>query len=231
MLQSIRCCAVAVLVALPAGAAAQTFEGRVTADMSGTEVVIISKDGKSRVETSASGIPMTMIMDYQSGSMTTLMPAQRMYMRMDLKQMEQAMRGMGTGDATSAPPKFTRTGRRETIAGIGCEHVVFEAKDGKQMDVCAASGMGYFGAGGSGGGPMGRGRGAPGIPAGYEQLMKEFRNGFFPLKMEMVEGTKRTQYMLVKQVERQRVDAAQFEIPAGYSEMKIPTVPPGGGRP
>lgn len=219
MLQTMRCCAVAVLVALPAGAAAQSFEGRVTAEMGGSPVVIIAKDGKSRMEMSTSGMQMTMIMDYQAGQITTLMPAQQMYMRMDMKQMEQMARSMGqTG--TDAP-KFTRTGKRETIAGISCEHILMELKDGKQMDVCAASGMGYFGAGGGAPG----GRGGPGLPAGYEQLMREFQDGFFPLRMESIEGTKRTQMMLVKSVERQRVDPALFEVPAGFQEMKMPGRP------
>lgn len=225
MLHSIRCSAVAVLVALPAGAAAQTFEGRITAEMSGNEVVIFTKDGKSRMEMSASGIPMAMIMDYQGGAILTLMPAQRMYMRMDMKQMERTMRSMTQSTDSAGTPKYTRTGKRETIAGISCEHILFEPKDGKQMDVCAAKGMGFFG----GGGGMGR-RGGPGLPAGYEQLMREFKDGFFPLKMEMIEGTKRTQIMVVKTVERQRVDAAQFAVPAGFSEMQVPTLP-GGGRP
>lgn len=219
MLQTLRCCAVAVLVALPAGAAAQSFEGRITATMAGNEVVIFSKGGKSRMEMSASGMPMTMIMDYQGGAIVTLMPGQRMFMRMDVKQIERAMR---SASDTAGPPKYTRTGRRETIAGVGCEHILFEAKQGKQMDVCAAQGMGFFGGGG------GMGSRGPGVPAGYEQMMREFKDGFFPLKMEMIEGTKRTQIMLVKTVERQRVDAAQFEVPAGFTEMKMPAVPPGG---
>ena len=220
MLPMMRCCAVAVLVALPAGAAAQSFEGRVTAELSGSPVVIIAKDGKSRMEMSASGMQMTMIMDYQAGQITTLMPAQQMYMRTDLKQMEQIARSMGQTGTDAL--KFTRTGKRETIAGISCEHILMELKDGKQMDVCAASGMGYFGAGG--GAPMG-GRVGPGLPAGYEQLMREFKDGFFPLMMEAIEGTKRTQMMLVKAVERQRVDPALFEVPAGYQEMKMPGRP------
>ena len=229
MFRSIRCSAVAVLVALPAGGVAAqstpaSFEGRITAEMSDNQVVILSKNGKSRMEMSASGVPMAMIMDYDAGAILTLMPAQRMYMRMDLKQMEQTMRSMTQTTETAGPPKYTRTGRRETIAGVSCEHFLFEAKEGKQMDVCAAKGMGFFG----GGGGMGR-RGA-GVPGGYEQMMKEFKEGFFPLRMEMIEGTTRTQFMVVKTIERQQVDAGQFEVPAGFSEMKMPTTP-GGPRP
>jgi len=76
------------------------------------------------------------------------------------------------------------------------------------------------------------GRGAPGggIPAGYEQLVTEFKDGFFPLRIELVEGDKRTQFLLVKKIEPQSLEASLFEPPAGFQEMKMPAMP-GMGRP
>jgi hypothetical protein len=232
MLRLMRCSTVALLVGVPALAAAQEFEGRVTVEMNAgpnrpaMPMTILSKGGKSRMESSAGGTPVAMIMDYGAGTITTLMTAQKMYMRMDLKQTEQQMRAMAGADATEAP-KYTRTGRRETIAGVSCEHVVFHGKDSKEMDVCAAKGMGFFGGPGGGLGG-GRGAGGGGIPAGYEQLMKDFKDGFFPLKIEQVEGTTRRQILVVTKVEREAVDAALFTVPQGFTEMQMPAMP---GRP
>jgi hypothetical protein len=168
---------------------------------------------------------MYMLMDLEGDALTMVMPAQQMFMRTDLKQMEQQMGS--SSRAPQPPPKFTRTGRTETIAGHDCEHVVFEMDGGKQLDVCAAKGLGFFG-GPAGGGMMGGGRGGARIPAAYQQLVKEFKEGFFPLRMEMVEGTQRTQVFLVKKIERQALDAGLFEVPAGFQEMTMPGMP---GRP
>ena len=228
MLRLIRCSTVALTfcVGVPALAAAQEFEGRITVEMNAgpnrpaVPMTILAKGGKSRMESNAGGMPVAMIMDYSAGTITTLMTAQRMYMKMDMKQMEQQMRAMAGADAPTEAPKYTRTGKRETIAGTSCEHVVFDGKDGTQLDVCAAKGLGFFG------GSQGGGRGA-GIP-GYDQVMKDFKDGFFPLKMEQVEGTSRRQVFIVTNVERQAVDASLFTVPAGYSEMSMPAMP---GRP
>jgi len=224
MLRIIRCSAVALLVAAPAVVAAQDFEGRVTAAIHGdpnrgpSDVVIFVKSGKSRMETSMSGMQMAMIMDYAGGTLTMLMPAQKMYMKKTLKEAEEMMRGM-SGAATVEVPTTKRTGKRETIAGVSCEHVLFVTKDGSQTDVCSASGMGFFGGGG--------GRTA-GIPAAADQLRKDFKDGFFPLKIESVEGTNRITRMEVKTIQKQAVDTKLFEVPADYMEMNMPGMP---GRP
>jgi hypothetical protein len=225
----IRPVVLAALLAAPAAGAAQQFEGRVTAQMGAgpnrppLEIVILAKGDKSRMESSMGGMPMAMIMDYQAGAMTTLIIPQKMYMKMDLRQAAAQMRGLaGTADTT--PPKITRTGRHETIAGVACEHILFETASGQQSDVCAAKGMGFFG----GGGAMRGGRGA-GVPADVDRLMREFRDGFFPLKIESVSGTTRTQALLVTKIERQALDAALFAVPADFTEMPMgmPGVPPG----
>jgi hypothetical protein len=220
-------------LAIPVAAAAQGFEGRVTAEMHGQSgqtmpVVMLVKGAKSRMEVSMGGMDVYMIVDGESQQMLSVMPAQKMYMRMDLKQAAQGMPGM-QGQRNQAPPKITRTGRHETIAGRDCEHVLFDTER-VQMDICAAKGMGVF-TGGMGGGPMGgRGRGQ-GVPAGYDELMKEFKDGFFPLKIETVDGTTRNVMMLVTAIEPQRVDASQFVPPAGFQEMQMPMGMPGMGRP
>lgn len=219
---------IAACSALPGLAAAQQFEGRVDAKMGGNpnrppaDVVIYSRGGKTRMESNMGGMSMAMLFDYQGGSMTTLMAAQKMYMKMDLRQAAARIRGM-TGQTDSTAANITRTGKHETIAGIDCEHIVFAGESGRQTDVCAAKGMGFF----AGGGSPGRGGRASGVPADMDRLMREFRDGFFPLKIEGIEGTTRTQVMLVTKVERQTLDPAMFEVPADYTEMQMPPGMPG----
>ncbi len=233
MSHTIRAAVLALLVTLPAGVAAQAFEGRVTAQMSGNpnrppvEVVILTKGGKTRMESSMGGMPMAMLMDYQGGAITTLMPSQKMYMKMDLRQAAAQLRGM-SGATDTTPPKVTRTGRRETIAGVSCEHILFETANGTQTDVCAAKGMGFFGGGGSMGGGA-----AAGVPADMHRLMRDFSDGFFPLKVEGVKGTTRTTVLLVTKVEPQALDASLFEVPKDFTEMQMPGGMPGmpPGRP
>jgi hypothetical protein len=209
-------------LALPGLLAGQGFEGRITAEMSrgddepAAPVVILTKGAKTRMDMTANGMPMYMIMDSDAQTVTSVIPSQRMFMRMDLN-----MAGMAN-DASEPAPKITRTGRRETIAGHACEHVLFDTPDGDQMDICAARGLGFFMSGR--GGPFGGGA----VPAGYEQLMKEFKEGFFPLRIETVEDGKRTTMMLVKTIETQKLAATEFEPPAGFQEMKMPGMP---GRP
>jgi hypothetical protein len=223
-------CAAALAFAAAAPVAAQEFEGRITIQTAsdpgkpGGEMVLLAKGNRSRIEVQAQGMAMYVIMDLEDGSMTSVMPAQRMFMRMDMKQLEQSMPGMG-GEA--AAPKLTRTGRTETIAGYSCEHVLFESDKGDRMDICGAKGLGFFG--GAPGGPLARSGGAR-VPAGYEALTREFKDGFFPLRMEVIKGTTRQQVMLVTKIERQALEASLFAPPAGFQEMKMPAMP-GAGRP
>lgn len=212
-------------LALPGVLAGQGFEGRITAEMTrgqgeaAAPVVILAKGGKSRMDMTAGGMQMYLIMDSDAGEMLSVMPAQKMFMRMNVKDMA----GQGQDEDAKAP-KITRTSRRETIAGKTCEHILFEDENGDQMDICAARGLGFF----MGGGRAGPWGGAASVPAGYEKLMQEFKDGFFPLRIEAVEQGQRTTLMLVKTVEPQKLEASLFAPPAGYQEMKMPMMP---GRP
>ena len=216
--------ALTLTLVLPGALLAQGFEGRITAEMSGmpnqagSEVVILTKGGKSRMDMSMQGMDVYMIIDGASGTMTSVIPAQRMFMKMNLNEAAQSMGGA----RNQTPPKITRTGKHESIAGKDCEHILMTTQRG-EMDMCVAKGMGFFT--GPGGGPMSRG---PSMPVGYEELMKEFKDGFFPLRIEMIEGTKRTQVLNVKKIEPASLDASMFAPPAGFQEM---TMPAGMGRP
>src|SRR6266581_826386 len=93
----------------------------------------------------------------KTGDMISLVPQRKQYFVMNLRQAAGVLGAMGGGKQKEAPDfsklKVTATGRRDTIAGIACEHFLFEsteAKDHPPMDICGATGMGFMGSGGQG---------------------------------------------------------------------------------
>jgi hypothetical protein len=216
---------VLLATALPAGLSGQGFEGRVTLEISGgagrpaNDAVVLVKGTKTRLEMAAPGMPgmeVYMIMDEESGTVISVMPSQRMYVTMD------ALKAAGRSSEGSKAPKITRTGRTEKIAGISCEHVLLDEGGGEQMDVCGASGMGFFGMRGKHG-PMG---GGAALPPGYAELAREFKDGFFPLTVDRVRGGSRERMVTVKSIERKPLDQALFEPPTGFRRMDMPQGPP-----
>lgn len=197
-----------------------TFEDGATA---GPKLDYKVKGNKLRADINAGGMQAYMIMDLGAGSMTSVMPAQQMYMVMSFK----AFAASGAKSGPAKPPKVTRTGRTETIAGHTCEHVLFES-DGHVVDICGAKGMGFMGFPNASGGPMGGRAVGPSVPGGWEDVARTFDGGFFPLKVETVEAGKSRKVLEAVRVEARKLDAALFEVPKGFKEMSIPQMPPRG---
>ena len=235
----------AVALAIPA-AAQGTFEGLVVGTMT-------TPDGKAmpfryyqlgsriRNEYGIEGHTMSSIYDGTTGDMITIMPQQKKYMVMNMRsasgtarQLAQGMSGKRRGDADGAPDfskmKVTATGRRETIAGISCEHYLFqntEKPEAKPMDMCGATGMGFMGMAGEAGSMM------PStitlLRSQNPELARIARQGFFPLKMTF-SGEDGDVVWTAISIDRRRPDASLFQAPAGYTEMVIPSIPGLPGR-
>jgi hypothetical protein len=169
--------------------------------------------------TGATGGPpgdMYMLMDATSGKMMSVMPAQKMYMTIDLKAMSEQMKQHGRHEKHAAKVgKITKTGKTETIAGHKCEHYIMGEK--QDSDVCAAKGLGMF-MGGKAAGGMGRGFA---LPAGYEEYAEFAKDGFLPLKVIAIRNGKEEVVMEATRVERKRLDASLFAVPTGYQEMDM----------
>jgi hypothetical protein len=222
--------AACTLPVVPAGLSAQGFEGTVTYAMNPAsgkpgQLVYYVKGTRIRADiTGATGGPpggMYLLMDAASGTMMSVMPAQRMYMTMDLKAMgEQMQRHGGREKHAAKVGKITKTGKTETIAGHKCEHYLMGEK--QDSDVCAAKGLGMF-MGGKAAGGVGRGRGMFGgaLPAGYEQYKEFVKDGFLPLKVSAIRNGKEEVAMEATRVERKRLDASLFAVPTGYQEMDM----------
>lgn len=229
--------AVAVLSLGPLTARAQgTFQGTVNGTMTTSEGKSVpfrysQLGSRIRTEYTMEGHSIATIYDATTGDMLYIMPEQRKYMvwnMRDMSGMARQMAGaMGGGKGREAPDwskmKITPTGQRETIAGIGCEHYLFESTDEQQkhhqLDMCGATGLGFMGMAGQTKSLM------PSTIAMLRsqnpEMAKLARQGFFPLKMSITEEHGSFVWT-VTQIERGRPEAALFQPPAGYSELKIP---------
>jgi Domain of unknown function (DUF4412) len=200
--------------------AAQGFEGVVTYKLTGDkgapqELAMSIKGGQMRTDMSAGGHNMAMLMNGQ-GSMTMLMPEQKMYMTMDLKAMRDRM--PAGQHQEQAPPKITDLGTKETIAGRTCENYQVQSEK-STIEFCNTTGLGNFMAPQS---PMGHGAGGPLQDLDNEAYREFFKNGFFPLRVSNVEGGSKKVVMEATRVESRSLDASLFQVPAGFTEMKMP---------
>lgn len=230
----------AAVLGVPGQARAQgTFEGMVAGTMSladGKSVPFryYQLGSRTRQEYNVEGHSGTMIFDGTTGDMISIMPEQKKYVIINLRTASGPMRqigeAMGGGRGGSKQPDFskvkvTATGQHEVIAGVPCEHYLFqntERPDDPPMDMCGATGLGFMGMAGQSSSMM------PSTVALLRsqnpELAKLARQGFFPLKMTFVEREHpdRKTVWVVTQIDRHRPDAALFGPPAGYTEMVLP---------
>jgi hypothetical protein len=218
-----RFAALSLYATLAAGPlAAQGFEGAVAYKVTGekgktTEMVMSMKGYKMRTDLEAEGRPMTMLIDGQAQVMKMLMSQQNMYMTMDLKGMREHMQAK-----KHTPPKITALGTKETIAGRSCENYQVETEDSKE-EFCNAKGLGHFM---SPHNPMGGGP-SNGLTELDDEIYRSyFKDGFFPLRVTEIKGDKRRIVMEATRVEPKSFDPSFFEVPAGFTEMKMPGMGP-----
>ncbi len=212
-----------VLAAAPvAPLSAQTapFEGVITMRVAGgraaaqlQDVEYLAHAGKVRMNIASPMGSMGIIGVPAEKKMYMLMGQQRMYVEVPMNA-----DAVPAGNAmVNAPePKMTRTGKKETIAGYECEHVLVESEQ-QTADVCMARGLGPFLNAMSAMGSMGRGGGA--LPGWQRSLAAD---GAFPLK---VTGSDGTVMLEVTKIEKKRLTNALFDVPADYTKMDMPRRP------
>jgi hypothetical protein len=224
-------CTVLILAAWPAAAAGQEFEGAIYAQMLAQgktiDVVYYVKGLRSRIEATSPEIqkqsvgPAITISDGNTGEMITIMPAQKMYTRMNVKDVQEIGKALDAKDRDHKLPDLTfrRTGRKETVAGHECEHWLVGPD---QTDMCIAKGLGFWGASGQSGiGALSKAgflerRDIEAQLARYPELRELAEHGAFPLK---VNGQNFT--MVVTRIEKKRLGDDLFRPPAGYQEMNL----------
>ena len=193
----------------PAFAGAQSFEGVITAKAGakGATQTLQAKGSLTRVDLNfgggPGGGPGAIIRDGQ-GSVIMLVPARKMYTRPPYLQGKPS----DIKDFT-----FTRTGKKETVAGYECEWGTVKGDDvvSGATQWCVTSALGFIGF-------------TPGqTAANVAALRKQFPKGAVVLKSLDAKGA--VQYEVVK-VEKKSLDASIFAPPPDYKEMKIPGGPP-----
>jgi Domain of unknown function (DUF4412) len=197
------------IACVPMALSAQArFEGAITARVSGAtggaDVTYLVKGDQFRMDMTGRGQSMYILRDPAKNATLMVMPAQRMYM-------ETPLSGDAAGNrAEGKPADIKMTGRKETVAGVECEHVLITSDD-SQYDACVAHGLGMF--------PMinnpmaGRGRGAEPPPA-WQKLGRDA----FPLKVQKVGGELAFE---VTKIERKPLDASLFAVPDGFQKLDM----------
>jgi hypothetical protein len=211
------------------------FEGTIAMkmtgeDQKGAEMTYFLKGRHTRIETKMGDKPegqAVMLWDLEGAKITTLMPARKMYMTMDLKQTAEDLEEMkkSKGEEKTKFPTLTDTGKQETIAGYTCEHWLMGDK--QEMDMCVAKGLGYFGMGGQSRGGLGGLKNLAFSPkllaeaAAHPEWVKFLEGGAFPLKLTAMEDGKVKMYMEATRIERKTLDDSLFTVPPDYKELNM----------
>jgi hypothetical protein len=220
-----------------------TFEGMVAGTMTLADGKVApfryyQLGNRTRQEYSMEGHTGTMIFDGTTGDMISIMPEQKKYMIMNLRTASGPMRQLGDamaggGRGGKAPDfskmKVTRTGQHEVIAGIPCDHYLFQSTedaDKPPLDICGAAGFGFMGIAGQNASMMPST--AALLRSQNPEMARLARQGFFPVKMTFPDHAGgKSMVWVVTQLDRHRPDAALFQPPAGYTQLQIP----GMGKP
>jgi hypothetical protein len=219
----LRLFAVASLLTASFSYGAGAFEGKVSLAMSSgkgkTQVLDYSiKDTSIRIDLNAEGQSVATIMDLKKMEMLMLMPSEKMYMVMPLKdKIEKAV-----GDAVAKEPNVEKTGRTDTILGYKCEEYVSKDRD-TTTEIWLAEGLGTFmGLGSGGGNPMaGMFGGKQKAAAGWEEKFKG--KAGFPLRVISRDAKSRETFkMEATKIEPGSLPASQFQPPAGWQKFQMP---------
>lgn len=201
-----------MLTATATSMAAQPFEGAITMRMNTGRAAAGAPNPEIQYLVRGENLRVTMSGPAGGMSMLALAGEKKMYMVVDAQRsyMEIPASGMQASMDSRAPATLavTRTGKRETIAGVECEHVLV-ADQGQQIDVCVSKALGGFL------NPLTSMRQGP-APAWQRTLAAD---GGFPLRVTGPDGAVMLE---VTKVERKSLAPALFIIPDSYSRMTAP---------
>lgn len=204
---------------------AAAFEGKVSLAMSSGKgkpqtLNYSIKQDLMRIDIVADGQSIATIMDVKKLEMTMLMPEQKMYMVMPMKQTLEKAAAM----ADAKDPEIEKTGRTETILGYKCDEYVTKDKN-TTTEIWIAEGLGAFmglGENGGGGG-MGGMFGGKKKTGGWEEKFKG-KPGF-PLRVVSRDAkSKETFKMEATKIEPGSLPASLFQPPAGYERFQMPNM-------
>ena len=194
--------------------AAEPFQGkitmRITSNGKSQDMVYAVKGSHMRVEMAMDGKTMSSIMDFKKQEMLMLMPEQKMYMVVALRDAAEKVA------AAAADTTLEKTSESEMILGYQANKYLVKSKDQKEpIEIWATEGLGHF-ANPSDIGPMGGKR----KPAAWETELRS--KGFFPLRT-ITKGRKgREDRMEVVNLEKVALADSLFAPPADYKRFEMP---------
>lgn len=148
-------------------------------------------------------------------------------MLIDLNQAGDHLKNMGgphgkpSGAPAEPPPKVTKTGKKDKVAGYSCEEWEIAKQDGTKGDVCVAQeGASWFHL------PV------TGIPTEHAWAAELMDGKHFPLRFVGLEkdGSESARVEVTK-IDKRAMNAADFEVPAGYKVMDLAQMMQGLGGP
>ena len=205
-------CLLVMLVSCKRLARAVSFEGEIEMGMSSSLVpgpamtTVVTMKG-DRVRTEWKGTGTATIMDGSSKKTYVLDPSSKSYTEIDLSAATVAAK-----TSKAAPPKVTKMGKSDTVAGYPCEVYVVEDSTSR-IEVCAATGMSLL---------------AFGLTNPFATFMGNddswasvFSKGF-PLRVA-VRDPSGAPLMKIEatRVDRKSIPDSEFEIPAGFTKRSI----------
>lgn len=176
-------------------------------------------DRKSKKKSSSKSQTISTIMDTGKMEMLMLMPEEKMYMVMPIKQPVQKAMEKQTG----TNQEVESTGKSETILGYKCDQIIAKDKEkGTVTELWVASGLGVFmGLGNSGGGGGMFGGHKSASSEKWEEALKG--KGGFPMRVitRDAKGTE-TFKMEATKIEPGAQPDALFVPPADYQKFQMP---------
>ncbi len=186
------------------------FEGKVTYDIvtgkDKQQFIYSLKGDRARIDM---GVGMPMIVDGPNQRMLTIMPEQKMYMEISMKDTVE----MGKKMSKQENMTFEDTGETEVILGRKCRKYRVTDRDGVS-EIWGTEGMGKFAA--SFGGKPGKNAE---LPAWQRELAAR---EFFPLRtITRNKKGKEIFRMEATKIEEVSVPDSQLEVPAGYQKFDL----------
>lgn len=190
-------------------ASAQPFEGEIQMRLSSTKpgdparfMEYATRRGALRLTATDAPGGLVMLLPRGDSKLYVLLPAQQSYMEAPMPPT--------TAPDGNAALTVKKTGRKETIAGVACEHLAVTYAGGT-VDLCLTTALGPWL------NPLrAAARSASGSVPFWDQALGA--DGF-PLKVILPDGTVS---MEVIKVERKRVAPSLFEVPPSYVKMDVP---------
>lgn len=203
---------------LPVALHAQGFEGAITMRMAQPrngpalpELEFLSRGGNVRVNVMSPAGSLVILGLGSEKKTYMLIESQRSYTEISAADVVES------SVPENVTLKMTKTGKKETIAGYECEHVLMASTSNAQvtgpaMDVCTTRALGAYV------NPLSSMAG--GRANGWQRQLTA--DGGFPLKVTRADGTVELE---VTKIEKRRISDSQFRIPADFNKVDMPRRP------